>query len=81
MKRYTSKTVLAMVFGWDNNEMNDYRYKAGRTDKPVYTIDGDYYCATKIGKRPAKSLYGLDWEWKKVESSFAESIGWRVWKA
>lgn len=80
-KRYNGKTMLAMVFGWDNSDMEDCRYQAGRTDRPVFTINEDYYCAVKIGQNPAKSYDGVQWEWEKVESKFAESNDWQVWVA
>jgi len=81
MKRYTGKTMLAMVFGWDNADIEDCRYQAGRTDRPVYTINEDYYCAVKIGQNPARNRDGDQWNWEKVESQFAESNGWQVWVA
>ncbi|KUP30285.1 hypothetical protein JR311_19665 (plasmid) [Bacillus velezensis] len=81
MKRYTGKTMLAMVFGWDNSDMAECQYKSGRTDRPVFVINEDYYCAVKIGQKPAKNYEGIEWDWEKVKSSFAESNGWQVWKA
>lgn len=71
--------MLSMVFGWDSSDMEDCRYQAGRTNRPVYTINEDYYCAVKIGQKPAKSHAGIQWEWEKVESTIAESEGWQVW--
>lgn len=79
MKRYTGKTLLATAFGWDNADMEECRYQAGRSDRPVFTINEDYYCAVKIGQKPARSLNGIQWEWRKETSSFAESVGWQIW--
>jgi hypothetical protein len=79
MKRYTSAQVIAETFGIDFSDMKDYRYQAGRSDKPIYSIDDDYYCASKIGNKPAEH-FTIDFEWSKQESVFADKIGWQVWK-
>ena len=81
MKRYTAKTILAMQFGWDSSDLEDYRYHYGRTNKPVYAIGEEYFCAVKIGQKPAKHQEQIDWDWKEYNSSFAESNGWQIWVA
>lgn len=35
----------------------------------------------KIGQKSAKNYAGIEWDWEKIKSSFAESNGWQVWKA
>lgn len=81
MKRYTTAHVLAEVFSWDYSDIQECRYQYGRTSKPVFTIGDDYYTATKIGQKPPKHSGGLDFNWEKVESKIADSIGWQVWKS
>lgn len=70
-----------MIFGWDNADMEDCRYHGGRTDRPVFIINDDYYCAVKIGQKPSKEFEGIPWQWERVISTFAEAEGWQVWKA
>lgn len=81
MKRYTSKQVIATQLGWDQSELEEYRYHYGRTDKAVYAIGEKYYCATPKDKQPAKQNDGIQWEWKEKKSSYADSIGWIIWEA
>jgi hypothetical protein len=81
MKRFTGKTLLATEFGWDNSEMEECRYQSGRTDRPVFVINDDYYCAVKIGQKPAKHYDGGQWNWQQKSSRFAESNGWQIWIA
>ena len=81
MKSYTAKTILATQFGWDLSDLEDYRYQYGRTDRPVYAIGNECFCAVKIGQKPAKHQGGINWEWEKDHSVFAESYGWQNWKA
>lgn len=79
MKRYQAKTILAMEFGWDSSDLDDYRYHYGRTSKPVFAIGNEYFCAVKIDQKPAKHYDNEEWEWEKYKSSFAESNGWQIW--
>lgn len=59
--------------------MKDSRYQHGRSDKPIYVVGNDYYCAGKIGTKPAKHKDG-EFEWKEYKSWFADKIGWQVWE-
>lgn len=79
MKRYTSPEVLATEFCWDIQDLKEYRYHYGRTNRPIYAIGNTYWCAVKKEQKPAKhqSIY---FEWVKHESKFADSIGWQIWK-
>jgi hypothetical protein len=81
MTRYTSKTILSMEFGMSSSDMEDYRYHYGRTNKPVYAIGNEYYCAVKIGQKPAKHKEDISWNWKEYSSSFAEHKGFQIWVA
>lgn len=77
--RHSCKSILGMEFGWSNADLEECRYHYGRTNKPVYVIGNDYYCAAKIGQKPAKHQDGIQWEWKEYKSSFAEKQGWQIW--
>jgi hypothetical protein len=81
MKRYTTKSILATEFGWDSSDLEDYRYHYGRTNKPVYAIGQEYFCAVKIDQKPAKHQESIEWNWEKYNSKFAESNGWQIWVA
>jgi len=78
MKRYTSASVIAMELCWDISELNECRYQAGRSDKPIYSIGDKYYCASPLAKKPAKH-WTIEFEWERYNSKFAESIGWQIW--
>jgi len=82
MKRYTAPLVIAETFYLDYAEMKDSKYKPWQTDKPVYIVGDDYYCAGKIGTKPAKSTRNgqIEFEWKEYKSWFADQIGWQVWE-
>jgi len=56
--------------------------ETGRYSKKVHTIGNDYYCACKIGEKPAKNNRdgGVEFDWVKCNFWFAEKIGWQVWK-
>lgn len=79
MKRYTAPTVLAMEFCWSNSDLQEYRYQYGKTDRPIYAIGDYYWCAVKVGQKPAKHQ-SIDFEWEKYDSKFATSIGWQIWR-
>jgi len=80
MKRYTAAEVIAIEFCSDISDIKDGRYQPGQSDKPIYVVGNDYYCATRQGQKPAK-LRGSDrFEWMKYKSSFADSIGWQIWE-
>jgi hypothetical protein len=79
--RYNARTILAMEFSFDSSELREYQYHAGRTDKPVYAIGNAYYCATKIGQKPAKHREGMEWLWQTYNSSFAKNQGYQIWIA
>jgi hypothetical protein len=81
MKRYSAKSILATEFGWDNSDLEDYRYHYGRTNKPVYAIGQEYFCAVKMDQKPAKHQEIIEWNWEKYNSKFAESNGWQIWVA
>jgi hypothetical protein len=70
-----------MQFGMGIADLEDYRYHYGRTNKPVFAIGNEYYCAVKNGQQPAKHRDEIKWEWEKYFSSYAESIGWQIWVA
>jgi hypothetical protein len=78
MKRYQAKTILATEFGWDTSDLEDYRYHHGRTNKPIYAIGQEYFCAVKIDQKPAKHDT-IEFNWEKYNSSFATSNGWQIW--
>lgn len=78
-KNYKSADIIAMEFCMDIADLRDYRYQYGRSDKPIYAIGNTYYCASPLGKPPAKHRE-IDYEWVKRESSFAESLGWQIWE-
>ena len=80
MKRYNSAEVIAETFSLDFAEMKELRYQAGRSDKPIYTIGGNYYCACKIGNKPSKH-WTINFDWEKIDSAFADKIGWQVWES
>jgi len=79
MKRYSTSLVIAETFGMDYSDMKEYQYQPGRSNKPIYNMGNDYYCASKIGVKPAKH-WTMEFEWKEYKSSFADNIGWQVWE-
>lgn len=80
MKRYTAPHVLAQEFSMDFADLQDYRYKYGRTDRPIYSIGDKYYCAVKKGQKPAKMHSDEHrFEWLEKPSKFADSIGWIIY--
>ena len=78
MKRYTAPHVLAQEFCMNFSDIQEYRYHYGHTDRPIYAIGQEYYCAVKIGQKPAKHR-SMDFDWKEYNSSFAKSIGWQIY--
>jgi len=79
MKRYTAPSVLAQEFCMDISDMQHYRYHYGRTNRPIYAIGDTYFCAVKKGQKPAKHQ-DIKFDWIEYKSSFADSIGWQIWK-
>lgn len=80
MKKHTGANVIAMEWGWDVNDLKDYRYQSTKTSVPVYAVDNAYYCATKEGEKPATHS-GIEWDWKNTGSSFGHCVGWIIWEA
>ncbi len=78
----TAKQALAQHWQMDLDDMSHYRYKGRLTDKPVYSIDNEYYCASK-GK-PSKEIgtnIGDTYQWEEVKDDFVNSQGWKIFKA
>ena len=80
MKRYSTALVLAETFNFDFSEIKDYQYQAGRSDRPIYTVGDNYYCAGRIGAKPAKH-WSREFKWVRYASVFANEVGWQVWEA
>lgn len=77
-KRYSSAGILAMNWCCDIKDIKSGVYQPGYSDKPIYVINDDYFCATPINKKPAKHRND-NFEWEKYKSDFAESLGWQIW--
>jgi len=82
MKRYTAADIISNTLYLDYAEMKDSQYCPGRYSKKVYVIGNDYYCACKIGDKPAKSIRqgGTDFDWIAIESWYGDDKGWQVWE-
>lgn len=72
----STKAAIAAHFGFDIAEMEDRRYQPTRNPFPVYTVNEDYYTATR-GKRPPKA-HG-DWSWHAVPSTVTAGHGNTIW--
>jgi hypothetical protein len=81
MKRYTAASILATEFCSDIRDIQDSRYHYGHTSRPVYTLGDSYWCATKCNEKPTSHHSGISWIWIPHKSTFAESVGWQIWKA
>lgn len=78
----TAKQALATHWEMDFADVDHYRYKGRIMDKPVYSIDNFYYCATK-GK-PAKEIGSNitdQYQWAEVADPFVNKFGWKIFKA
>lgn len=78
--RYTAATVLAMEFCADRRDIQEARYQYGRTTRPVYVLNEVYWCAIPVGLKPP-THHTLSFSWYAYVSSFAESIGWQIYRS
>jgi hypothetical protein len=68
---------IANHIGCDADDMEDYRYQATRTNRPVYSFDADYWSAG--GAKPPTHQDGWDMEWEKVVSSYdGKTVLWHA---
>ena len=80
--------ALAQYIDFDLAEMKEYRYHAGHTSIPVYTVGDYYYCCVKGNGKPAKYLHrgndqSIQWNWVKatdVGATFAAQDGYTIYK-
>jgi hypothetical protein len=75
----TRTQAFASHIGCDVSETKDYRYHYGRTSLPVWSIDGNYYCVTKVGAKPSNHRDKMDFGWVKLEDNFCENQGFIIW--
>lgn len=52
-------TLIAEHFGMDSRDVYETRHHYGRTARPIYVLDGEYYCVSRT--RPTDE-YGNGWE-------------------
>lgn len=71
--------ALAHNTGMDVTELKDYRYHYGRTSKPIWSIDNQYYCVTLLNESPANHRDGMVFEWVKLTDNFAAHYGYQIW--
>lgn len=80
-KRYTAAAILAMHYGMSNTDLRDHIYQPGRNTGSVYAFSDDYLCCVPIGKKPYQPRGGMiQWDWKPLESSFAQGQGYQIWR-
>ena len=78
MKRYSAASIIAIEFCCDIQDIKEGQYQAGFSDRAIYVLDNDYWCAVPLGKKPAKHRE-IDFEWIKWKSDYIESLGWQIW--
>jgi len=75
-----SKEALAQHIGWDRDELKEYRYHAGHTNLPVYSIGDGFMAATRANQKPPKHR-SMDFEWIEVKDAFINAAGYKIWKS
>lgn len=77
----TARQAIAIYFNCDVADVKDCIYQPTRTSIPVYTNENKYYCACKVGRKPATHIDGFKWDWKKANAKFIENYGWQIFEA
>ena len=75
----TRTQAFANHIGCDLAEVKDYRYHYGRTSLPVWSVDNQYYCVTKVGAKPSTHRNGMEFDWVQLKDNFAEASGFQIW--
>lgn len=76
----TTKEALAIHIEWDIAELKDYRYHAGRTSAPVYSIGNSLMAATKGSKKPP-THWTMDFEWQERKDPYLNGLGFKIWES
>ena len=81
-KTKTSKEVLAMYLGWDILELKEYLYQPSLYTASVYAVGQNYYCAVRVGHRPAEpTRQNRSFSWKEVDAKWARDLGVVIYKS
>lgn len=74
-KRMSTQAIIGSTFGWDVGEVSEYRYKATRTSRAIYSI-GDAYFA--VGTTPPADDVGEPWV-PHSDQFWAQKAGTTLW--